>query len=106
MDHCRNNLRKARRSIKRRLRQLQRNWWQQFIDEYTLAAERGDMGNVYKTLRNLGTRDSKPKPITADELRTHFMKVPQDRYENDPGELGASVRKMDNYRHLREVPAF
>ena len=104
--HCRNNLREARRAMKRRLRQLELNWWQQIIDECTAAAERGDLGTVYKTPRNLGTRDSKPKTnttITADEFRTHFMKVSQDRYENDPGELGAAVSKMGDYRHL---PAF
>ena len=101
IDHCRNNLREARRAMKRRLRQLERNWWQQIVDECTASAERGDMGTVYKTLRNLGTRDSKPKTgttITADKFKNHFMKVSQDRYENDPGELGAAV---GYYRHLR-----
>ena len=67
IEHFRNNLRKARRAMKRRLRQLERNWWAEIVDECTAAAERGDMGTMYKTLRNLETRDSKPK--TDDNSR-------------------------------------
>ena len=67
IDHFQNNLRKARRAMKRRLRQLERNWWAEIVDECTAVAERGDMGTMYKILRNLETRDSKPK--TDDNSR-------------------------------------
>ena len=50
----------ARKKMKKRLRQLERLWWDEIIIECENAAEKGDMGTMYKTLRKLGTRSQTP----------------------------------------------
>ncbi|XP_075241641.1 uncharacterized protein LOC142336617 [Convolutriloba macropyga] len=43
--------------MKRRLRTLERDWWDNILDEWRGAKEIGDMDSVYRILRQLGTRN-------------------------------------------------
>ena len=64
--------------MKRRLGTLERNWLDNKVDECRVANESGDMGSVYRILRQLGTRNCKPNTgttIKTDEFKAHFEKV-------------------------------
>ena len=99
----------ARKKMKKRLRQLERLWWDEIIIECENAAEKGDMGTMYKTLRKLGTRSQKLQPgttISTDEFKAHFSNVSKDRYENDPGTLMNTVKKMpDKSKDVKFITA-
>ena len=85
----------------KRLRELERNWWENIINTCEEAANREDMGTIYSTLRTLGTRDSKPitgTTITTDDFSDHLSNVSKDRYEIDPGLLMGAVREMTHMR--------
>ena len=56
LKRTREHVRTARRNMKRRLRELERRWWDEIINKCEEADRRGNIGEVYKTLRKLGTR--------------------------------------------------
>ena len=99
----------ARKKMKKRLRQLERLWWDEIIIECENAAEKGDMGTMYKTLRKLGTRSQKHQTgttISTDEFKAHFSNVSKDRYENDPGTLMNTVKQMpDKSKDVKFITA-
>ena len=86
--------------MKRRLRTLERDWWDNILDEWRGAKEIGDMDSVYRILRQLGTRNCKPNTGTTktDEFKADFEKVSKDRYEADPVSLIQAVHKMADRR--------
>ena len=99
----------ARKKMKKRLRQLERIWWDEIIIEGENAVEKGDMGTMYKTLRKLGTRSQKHQTgttISTDEFKAHFSNVSKDRYENDPGTLMNTVKQMpDKSKDVKFITA-
>ena len=99
----------ARKKMKKRLRQLERLGWDEIIIECENAAEKGDMGTMYKTLRKLGTRSQKHQAgttISTDEFKAHFSNVSKDRYENDPGTLMNTVKQMpDKSKDVKFITA-
>ncbi|XP_063722275.1 uncharacterized protein LOC134848689 [Symsagittifera roscoffensis] len=99
----------ARKKMKKRLRQLERQWWDEIIIECKNAAEKGDMGTMYKTLRKLGTRSQKHQTgttISTDEFKAHFSNVSKDRNENDPGTLMNTVKQMpDESKDVKFITA-
>ena len=99
----------ARKKMKKRLRQLERLWCDEIIIECENAAEKGDMGTMYKTLRKLGTRSQKHQTgttISTDEFKAHFSNVSKDRYENDPGTLMNTVKQMpDKSKDVKFITA-
>ena len=96
----------ARKKTKKRLRQLERLWWDEIIIECENAAEKGDM---YKTLRELGTRSQKHQTgptISTDEFKAHFSNVSKDGYENDSGTLMNTVKQMpDKSKDVKFITA-
>jgi len=91
--------------MKKKLRTLETDWWNQIIDECAEAARNGDIGSMYKVLRKIGSRHCKPysgTTLTTDEFKKHFEKVTKDRYEVEPSHLMASVEQMPN-RSQEEV---
>ena len=99
----------ARKKMKKRLRQLERLWWDEIIIECENAAEKGDMGTMYKTLRKLGTRSLKHQTgttISTDEFKAHFSNLSKDRYENEPGTLMNTVKQMpDKSKDVKFITA-
>ena len=54
------------------------------IKECEQASARGRIGDTYKCLRRLGTRErpaAKSMKLTVDESKNHFESVSRDRYE-------------------------
>ena len=112
-------LKEARRDLKRNTRQWEREWWEQIITECREASERGDMGTVYKTLKKLGNRGKTKAPntttLTKDDFREHFKKVSDTRFENDPEEIDRTLEKVEDIRdsekatqwreQLEEIPS-
>ena len=111
------DLRETRRDMKRTLRTLEREWWDKLLSECQAANEKGQMGTMFRILRQLGGRDRKPDTgttLTTSEFKTHFEKVSKDRYEVDPSSLMAAVNRMESLktdpvamaenRKLNEVP--
>ena len=99
----------ARKNVKKRLRQLERLWWDEIIIECENAAEKGEMSTMYKTLRKLGTRSQKHQTgttISIDEFKAQFSNVMKDRYENDPGTLMNTIKQMpDRSKNVKFITA-
>ena len=97
----RDNLRKARAKMKGKLKELEREWWDKILDECQQANIKGDMGTMYRTLRQLGGRDRKPDTgttLTTDEFKAHFEGVSKNRYEISPQLLMDTVARMGDHR--------
>ena len=77
----------ARKNMKKQLRNLEQQWWDERLVECQEAAERGDFGSMYSLLHTLGTRSSKPlagTKLTTQQFKEHFENISSRRYENDP----------------------
>ena len=66
------------------------------------AEGRGDVGSLYKGLKKVGTRDIKKAPtetkVTTEGFKDQFMKVSQERFENDPQVLEEAVDEAEDLR--------
>ena len=81
------DLKVARQNMRKELRRLEREWWDNILTQCQEANEKGEMGTMYRILRQLGSRDSKPNTgttITTAEFKAHFEKVSKERYEVEP----------------------
>ena len=77
-------IKEARKELKRFLKGLEREWWRVVIEECEEASARGRIGDMYKCLRRLGTRESsaaRSMKLTVDEFKNHFESVSRDRPE-------------------------
>lgn len=102
LEETKGLLRTERKMMKRKLRQLEKEWWDKIIDECVTASERGDLSTLYSALRKLGTRSSKPQTgttLTTDEFQKHFQSVSNERFETEPGDLMRAVSEMGDHRH-------
>ena len=75
LEVTRGLLKTERKRMKKRLRQLEKEWWKTIIEQCATAAKMGDLGTVYSTLKKLGTRDSKPQTgttLTTDDFQQNF----------------------------------
>ena len=94
-------VRKSRRNMKRRLRQLERELWEEVIQRCEESCRNGDMGEMYRHLRKIGTRGAKEREgnnITAAEFKTHFEIISGDRYERLPAEIEQAVSEAEDLR--------
>ena len=90
LNRTREQLKEARRNIRIRLRELEREWWEEVIKECEEASNKGNLGEIYEELRRLGNRDSKSREgtnITTEEFAEHFKEVSKDRHERTPGQI-------------------
>ena len=98
LDIAREDLKTARKVMKRELKLWEKQWWEAIISKCKEAGEKGEFGTVYKTLRELGKRDWKgpeqTTKITTAEFKTHFEKVSKDRFENTPEEIDKVVDEV------------
>ena len=89
-----------------RLRELEREWWEEVIRECEEASSRGNLGEMYGVLRRLGNRDSKSREgtnITTEELAEHFKEVSKDRYERTPGQIEETIGAARDLRGTQEA---
>ena len=89
--------------MKVRLRELEKEWWDEIIRRCEEASQRGDFGEMYSALKSLGGRNQKAAEghnITTADFKEHFQQVSQDRYESGAKEIEEAVKGV---RDLRET---
>ena len=106
-------LKRARTDLKRKTRQWEIEWWQNIIDACEDASNRGDMGTVYKTLKQLGMRGIKTAPntttLTRDDFKKQFKEISENRFENSPEDIDNAIDEVEDIRetaiasHWREM---
>ena len=92
---------RERRELKRRLRGWEREWWDVLIEECREACEMGRVGDMYKVMRSLGKRGKKAGEshhITVEDLREHFSRITEERFEEDPEVVEAAVEGARDLR--------
>ena len=93
--------RNERREMKRMLRRLESEWWNERIRECEDACNEGRVGDMYKCLRKIGAR-GKPAArsvnVTLQEFKEHFESVTKDRYEEDPAVIQGAVESATDLR--------
>lgn len=117
VEGAREEVRLARRELKRFLRRLEREWWMERIRECETASVEGRVGDMYKCLRRLGGRERKAPAsgnITVCEFKDYFESVTKDKYEEEPRvieeavngatDLREEVRAREANELLNEVP--
>ena len=106
LEEARGRVREARREMKRRVREMERAWWDEIIRRCEEASQRGDIGEMYSALKNLGDRNKKAAEghnITTADFKEHFQQVSQDRYERTAEEIEEAVRKVRDLRNTEEA---
>ena len=102
MNEAREQLKEARNDMKRHLRGWEREWWDEKINLCQEAEGRGDHGQMYRTLKELGRRGYKGATdrttITKEEFRDHFKAVSENRFENTPQEIEEAVNEGEDLR--------
>ena len=64
-EEARRGVKRARSMLKTRLRLWEREWWEEKIRDCEEASRRGKIGEMYRVLRNLGTRGWKAPASTT-----------------------------------------
>ena len=101
LDMIRVRLREVRMRKKRMLREWEREWWREKIQQCEEACRGGRVGEMYKLLRGIGRRRWKAPAsgkITAEEFREHFEKVSSERYEVEPSVIRRAVEGANDLR--------
>ena len=57
MEEAKRRVTEARREMKVRLRELEKEWWDEIIRRCEEASQRGDFGEMYSALKSLGGRN-------------------------------------------------
>ena len=106
MERLSEEVKNVRGELKRRMKELEREWWGEKINECERACLEGRVGDMYKCLRKIGTK-GKPKArgmtVTVDEFKEHFESVSNERYENDPSVIAEVVRGAKDLRRMRRA---
>ena len=88
LDEAKRDVRECRRSMKRRLRRLERDWWQEKIDRCETVCEEGRVGEMYKIMKELGMRGrqraGRGGMLRANDFKEQFESVSNERYEELP----------------------
>ena len=96
----RRRLKAARDRLKRSTRAWEREWWSGRIRECQEAQNRGDIGEMYKILREIGkgtyTKSQAATTVTTAEFREQFSEVSKERYEVEPAELREVVERVED----------
>ena len=92
----------SRKAVKKFCRRLEKEWWEERIVECKDACDEGRVGDMYRSLKKIGTRGKKEKSgttITMDEFKRHFEKVSRDRYEIEPSKLEEAIEGTKDLRY-------
>ena len=88
LEEAQGRVRESRRGMKRRLKELEREWWEEKIERCAEACADGRVGDMYKVLKELGMRGKQMAGrgggLTSEEFREQFESVSRDRYEEEP----------------------
>ena len=76
IEQTRQELKEARKTLKRTTKQWETEWWNNVIEECKQAGETNNSSRMYKSLKKLGTRGitkaRESTKITKEEFREHF----------------------------------
>ena len=75
VGRIRGEIKEARKELKRFLKGLEHEWWRGVIEECEEGSARGRIGDMYKCLRRLGTRErpaARSMQLTVDEFKSHL----------------------------------
>ena len=78
LERARDEVKNARKEVKRFLRRIERDWWSDKINECKEACERGKIGDMYKCLRKIGIKGVKANEsgiISISDFKSHFESV-------------------------------
>ena len=100
-DIAKARLTEKRANYKRELRQWEEKWWNQLAEECQQACQMGQIGRMYKILQRLQRRGeyNNSKTImlfTEEEFKGHLEKITHKRYENSPGQILKTIKKIED----------
>ena len=101
LAEAKTRVRHARKEVRRYLRRIERNWWEERIEECREACERGKIGDMYKCLRKIGTKGGRAPEssrIKVSEFKDHFERVSNVRYEEDPSVIARVIERVNDLR--------
>ena len=105
LRQTREELKRTRKNQNRARRRWEREWWRLRIDECEEAFRSGDMGRMYRILREIGQGMSSTAPpsntISTDEFKQHFSALSARRFENAPEDMELVLERT---RDLRATP--
>ena len=103
LEEARMTVRMCRRSLKGRLKELEREWWQDKIARCEEVCAEGRVGEMYKILKELGMRGRKRAGrggmLKANDFKVQFERVSSERYEE---RIEVIEEAVGNARDLRE----
>ena len=92
--------------MKIRLRQWEKEWWEDIITQCETACQQGRMGEMYRILRKLGTRGNPTQnanQITAADFKEHFSSVSEKRNEREPEQIEEALEMVLDLRENEEA---
>ena len=101
LESAREEVRRARREMKRFIGRIEREWWGERIRECREACDTGRIGDMYKCLRRIGTKGKKAPEgcmISVDDFKKQFEEVSRNRYEVDRCVIERAVGQVDDLR--------
>ena len=102
LEEVRRSLKESRTLHKRTLRRWEREWWSTKIDECEEAYRMGNIGQMYRLLREISQATSKTAPpsstITTEEFKDHFSALSAHRFERSPTDIETAVQRAVDLR--------
>ncbi|KAI8519281.1 hypothetical protein Bbelb_025380 [Branchiostoma belcheri] len=80
---------------------IEKRWWEERIRECKEACETGKIGQMYKLLKQVGTKGMKaPNSCTIEvkEFKEHFERVSREMYEEAPSVLEGVIERVKDPR--------
>ena len=107
LNEQKEELKEARKDLKRKTRQWEMEYWEGIINQCQEAADRGDAGTVYKTLKTLGQRGKTTAPntttLTKEDFRRQFKQISEKRFENNPEEIDAVLEEVTDISNSQKA---
>ena len=105
LEEARMEVNECRRRLKGRLRELEREWWQEKIERCEEVCAEGRVGEMYKILRELGMRGKQRAGrgglLKANDFKEQFERVSHERYEERPEVIEEAVGNARDLRNDR-----
>ena len=107
IEDAKEHLKEAKKEMKRKLKQWEREWWDEKIRQCEEAQHAGEIGTMYKILKEIGLGNMKraaaSTTLTLEDFRKQFRDVSKDRYEETPRALRRVVEKVKDLREDEEA---
>ena len=102
LAQVREDLKRARKLQKKHHRRWERELWDSRIGECEEAYYSGDMGRMYRILREIGAGNSKREhpttTLTMADFKKHFEYLSAQRHGREPHEMEAAMLEMEDLR--------